>query len=97
MEGEMKMDSQNSVAKLLSFTRIGIYILGLIGSLALARVYGGYGFQVGIFFAGLVSAFITGTIFIGLAEIISILDENRGYLKSIVNKNDIDLDELPDL
>ena len=81
------MSTQNTFARLLFIAAIAVIILGFIGSIVLGKAYGYYGFNVGLFFGGLVSTLITGFIILGLAEMVNILDENRNLLKKIADSN----------
>lgn len=77
----------NITAKILRYTGWGIIILGIAGSIYIGK-------NIITFLAGFLSCYLLGLIFIGLGEIISILDDSRKNQVAISKKLDGCFEEL---
>lgn len=79
------MKKENSIAKVLTVIAYIIYIVGVI-----AVMYMSSNFSFGIVFMYLVIAIVSGTLFLGFAEIIELLnDGNRQKSRIIELLNEI--------
>ena len=93
----------NNYAKALSITGWIVLVAGIIGSFVLGdqlRV-DRWSYNTGVCIAGILTSVIFGLLLLGFGEVISILDDNRKYLKKLAQSEPEQepkgSDELPDL
>jgi len=90
---KMKNKSDNFYSQALFVLGWVIIVLGVIGSFVLGS--DSYEFNGTIFFIGLFSTAISGFLILGLAEIISILNDNRRLLASIAQGGGVTSGDSP--
>ena len=89
---KIKNKSDNFYSQAFFFIGWGTIVLGVIGSIVLGKTYNTtyYGdFNFTIFLVGVISTAISGFVILGLAEIISILNDNRRLLATMTQNNEI--------
>ena len=88
---KIKNKSDNFYSKALFVLGWIIIVLGVIGSFVLGSSTAGYysDFNGTVFFAGLFTTAISGFLILGLAEIISILNDNRRLLAAMTQNNEV--------
>ena len=88
---KIKNKSYNSYSQVLFFIGWVIIILGVIGSIVLGKTftthYGDFNFAV--FLIGVILTAMSGFVIIGLAEVISILNDNRRLLATMTLNTEI--------
>jgi len=87
---KIKNKSDNFYSQALFGLGWVVIVLGIIGSFVLATSYSSYysDFNGTVFFIGLFSTAFTGFLILGLAEIISILNDNRRLLAAMTQNVD---------
>ena len=81
---KMKNKSDNFYSQALFIIGWGVIVLGVIGSIVLGNTYSYYGdFNFAIFLVGVISTAISGFLVLGMAEVISILNDNRRLLAAM--------------
>ena len=85
---KMKNKSDNFYSKALFIIGWGIIVLGVIGSFVLGNTYTDYygDFNGALFLVGLISTAMSGFLILGLAELISIQNDNRRLLASLAQE-----------
>lgn len=88
---KIKNKSDNFYSQALFFIGWGIVVLGVIGSIVLGSTYADYygEFNFALFIVGVISTAMSGFLVLGLAEVISILNDNRRLLATLTQNNDI--------
>ena len=88
---KIKNKSDNFYSQALFFIGWGIIVLGVIGSIVLGNTYTTYygDFNFAIFLVGVISTAMSGFVILGLAEVISILNDNRRLLATMTQNNEI--------
>ena len=88
---KIKNKSDNFYSQALFFIGWGVIVLGVIGSIALGNTYTTYydEFNFVIFLVGLISTIMSGFLILGLADVISIVNDNRRLLATLTQSNEI--------
>ena len=87
---KIKNKSDNFYSKALFFIGWGVIVLGVIGSIVLGNTYTTYygDFNFALFLVGVISTAMSGFLILGMAEIISILNDNRRLMATMTQNSE---------
>lgn len=88
---KIKNKSDNFYSQALFAIGWGVIVLGVIGSIVLGSTYTTYygDFNNAIFLVGVISTAVSGFLILGLAEVISISNDNRRLLATLTQNDEI--------
>ena len=87
---KIKNKSDNFYSQALFFIGWIVIVLCVVGSIVLGNTYADYyeDFNFALFLVGIITTAMSGFLILGLAEVISIMNDNRRLLATLTQNNE---------